>query len=162
MLKEKKFGYQEQNMREKGLEIKKERSLSNPKKKESTFWKTIKKLSPHVHWTRIETFGTPGIPDLLGVLDFKSFWLELKVTTKNRVHVSPFQIAWNQKRYELCGDNFYCIYNISDRSIYLYKGSMGRLLVSDGMLVHEPLFKIKQPYENKFESELKRILTHVN
>jgi len=103
MLKEKKFGYQEQNMREKGLEIKKERSLSNPKKKESTFWKTIKKLSPHVHWTRIETFGTPGIPDLLGVLDFKSFWLELKVTTKNRVHVSPFQIAWNQKGMNFVG-----------------------------------------------------------
>ena len=131
MLKEKKFGYQEQNMKEKTLEGKKERSISNPKKKESTFWKTIKKISPHVHWTRI----------------------------KNRVHVSPFQIAWNQKRYELCGDNFYCIYNISDRSIYLYKGSMGRSLVSDGILEHEPLFKIKQPYESQFESELKRILT---
>jgi len=44
----------------------------------------------------------------------------------------------------------------------LYKGSMGKALVSDGILAHEPLFKIKQPYESQFESELKRVLTHVN
>jgi hypothetical protein len=115
-----------------------------------------------VHWTRIETFGTPGIPDLLGVLvadkNF-SFWLELKITTMNSVLVSPFQIAWNKKRYDLCEDNFFCIYSISDASISLYKGSMGKELVRDGVLVHEPLFKITEPYENKFESELKRILS---
>ena len=56
--------------------------MKNKKIKESAFGKKIKNISPHVHWTRIETFGTPGIPDLLGVLvadkNF-SFWLELKI-----------------------------------------------------------------------------------
>jgi len=135
--------------------------LKNKKIKESAFGKKIKNISPHVHWTRIETFGTPGIPDLLGVLvadkNF-SFWLELKITTMNSVLVSPFQIAWNKKRYDLCKDNFFCIYSISDASISLYKGSIGKELVRDGVLVHEPLFKITEPYENKFESELKKLL----
>jgi hypothetical protein len=58
--------------------LKKEKqSLEDKKKKtktpsinrgrESTFWKNVKSITPNIFWTRIETYGTPGIPDLLGV-----------------------------------------------------------------------------------------------
>ena len=56
---------------------KREKLLSKDKKKkegstikrgrESTFWKSVRSITPNISWTRMETYGTPGIPDLLGV-----------------------------------------------------------------------------------------------
>ena len=51
--------------------------------RESTFWKNVKEITPNIYWTRIETYGTPGLPDLLGVCMSPekniSFWCELKI-----------------------------------------------------------------------------------
>ena len=159
-----------------GLLRKEKRSPREPKKKsttpsvkrgrESTFWKNVKEITPNIFWTRIETYGTPGIPDLLGVFKSKkynrniSFWCELKLTRLNKINLSPFQISWNLKRYSLCKDNFIMAKGVEERAIYFYPGGLVRELASDFGSV-EPLFVVHQPWTQDLEPALERVLVHV-
>ena len=49
---------------------------------EKKFWKEIKNKTPNVNWTRIGSWASPGVPDLVGVfkdLDTNKgiqFWIE--------------------------------------------------------------------------------------
>ena len=68
-------------------------------KPESKFWKQIKDGTADldVLWTRIESWASPGVPDLFGVYKGHSFWLELKISKLKKVkHIdlSPQQILW--------------------------------------------------------------------
>ena len=134
--------------------------------RESTFWKNVKSITPNIYWTRIETYGTPGIPDLLGVYVDKSlkrnisFWCELKLTKVNKLDLSPFQIAWNIKRYSLCQDNFIMAKGVEERKIFFWPGSVVRELVTNYKDV-EPLFTVDQPWTHVLEPALKRVLVHV-
>lgn len=134
--------------------------------RESTFWKNVKAITPNIYWTRIETYGTPGIPDLLGVFVSKklkrnvSFWCELKLTSLNKLNISPFQISWNLKRYSLCQDNFIMAKGVKERAIYFYPGSVVRELATDFASV-EPLFVVHQPWTNQLEPALERVLALV-
>ena len=157
--------------------LKKEKqSLKDRKKKikipsvnrgrESTFWKNVKSITPNIFWTRIETYGTPGIPDLLGVFISKkynkniSFWCELKLTKVNRLDLSPFQISWNLKRYSLCQDNFIMAKGVEERAIYFWPGSLARELSVNFKEV-EPLFTVHQPWTHELEPALERVLVPV-
>ena len=114
----------------------------------------------------METYGTPGIPDLLGVfVDEKlkrniSFWVELKLTKGNKLDLSPFQISWNLKRYSLCQDNFIMAKGVEERAIFFYPGALVRELVTDYREV-EPLFVVHQPWTHVLEPEIRRVLVHV-
>jgi len=114
----------------------------------------------------METYGTPGIPDLLGVfVDDKlkrniSFWVELKLTKGNKLDLSPFQISWNLKRYSLCQDNFIMAKGIEERAIFFYPGALVRELVTDYREV-EPLFVVNQPWTHELEPAIRRVLVHV-
>ena len=33
-------------------------------KKESDLWKLLKKNTPEIKWTRVESWASPGVPDL--------------------------------------------------------------------------------------------------
>jgi len=144
----------------------KKKGSSIKRGKESTFWKNVKGITPNIHWTRIETYGTPGIPDLLGVfVDDKlkrniSFWCELKLTKFNKINLSPFQISWNLKRYSLCQDNFIMAKGVEERAIYFWPGSVARELVTNYKEV-EPLFVVHQPWTHVLETEIRRVLVHV-
>jgi hypothetical protein len=157
--------------------LKKEKqSLEDKKKKiktpsikrgrESTFWKNVKSITPNIFWTRIETYGTPGIPDLLGVFISKkynkniSFWCELKLTKVNRLDLSPFQISWNLKRYSLCQDNFIMAKGVEERAIYFWPGAVARELSVNFREV-EPLFTVHQPWTLELEPALERVLIPV-
>ena len=152
--------------------LKKEKqSLKDRKKKkatpsvnrgrESTFWKNIKAITPNIFWTRIETYGTPGLPDLLGVCMHEprniSFWCELKIAKGNQLLLSPFQISWNVKRFSLCQDNFIMAKIPETREICLWSGSLVRELAVNYTEV-EPLFVVKQPYKDALEPALKSVL----
>ena len=158
--------------------LKKEKqSLKDRKKKikipsvnrgrESTFLKNVKSITPNIFWTRIETYGTPGIPDLLGVFISKkynkniSFWCELKLTKVNRLDLSPFQISWNLKRYSLCQDNFIMAKGVEERAIYFWPGSLARELSVNFKEV-EPLFTVHQPWTHELEPALERVLVPVS
>jgi len=157
--------------------LKKEKqSLEDKKKKtktpsinrgrESTFWKNVKSITPNIFWTRIETYGTPGIPDLLGVFISKkynkniSFWCELKLTKVNKLDLSPFQISWNLKRYSLCQDNFIMAKGVEERAIYFWPGAVARELSVNFREV-EPLFTVHQPWTLELEPALERVLVPV-
>ena len=153
------------------LSKKEKQSIKDRKKKiktpsvnrgrESTFWKNVKSITPNIFWTRIETYGTPGIPDLLGVCMHPkknvSFWCELKIAKGNQLLLSPFQIAWNIKRYSLCQDNFIMAKIPETREVCLWTGACARELVVNYKEV-EPVFVISQPYKEKLEKELMLVL----
>lgn len=129
--------------------------------KESGFWKRIKDITPNIDWTRIETYGTPGIPDLLGVLVREpkniSFWCELKIADTLCLRLSPFQISWNIKRYQLCKDNFILAKIPETKEIMMWEGSYARELATNYREV-TPLFTLIEPYKDVLEPELKRVL----
>lgn len=132
--------------------------------RESTFWKNIKNVTPNVFWTRIETYGTPGIPDLLGVFRSEkyqknfSFWCELKVTKNYRLNISPFQISWNLKRYSLMRDNFIMANALEERAVYIFSGSVVRELATVDMRELDPVSVVKQPWNLNLEPALELAL----
>ena len=49
-------------------------------KPESKFWNLIKKNTPKIQWTRLESWASFGVPDLLGYNDSCGFFMvEMKV-----------------------------------------------------------------------------------
>ena len=68
-------------------------------KKESDLWKLLKKNTPEIKWTRLESWSSYGTPDLLGYHDSCGFFMvELKLITKEsqkKVRFSPHQILFH-------------------------------------------------------------------
>jgi hypothetical protein len=166
MSREKRFALLKKE-KQSSKDIKKKRVAPSVNRgRESTFWKNVRSITPNIYWTRIETYGTPGIPDLLGVYIDKSlkknisFWCELKLTKGNKLDLSPFQIAWNIKRYSLCQDNFIMAKGVEERKIFFWPGAVARELVINYKDV-EPLFTVDQPWTHVLEPALKRVLVHV-
>ena len=166
MSREKRFALLKKE-KQSSKDIKKKRAAPSVNRgRESTFWKNVKSITPNIYWTRIETYGTPGIPDLLGVYIDKSlkknisFWCELKLTKFNKLDLSPFQIAWNIKRYSLCQDNFIMAKGVEERKIFFWPGAVARELVINYKDV-EPLFTVDQPWTHVLEPAIGRVLVHV-
>jgi len=166
MSREKRFALLKKE-KQSSKDIKKKRVAPSVNRgRESTFWKNVKSITPNIYWTRIETYGTPGIPDLLGVYIDKSlkknisFWCELKLTKFNKLDLSPFQIAWNIKRYSLCQDNFIMAKGVEERKIFFWPGAVARELVTNYREV-EPLFTVDQPWTHVLEPAIGRVLVHV-
>jgi hypothetical protein len=68
-------------------------------KPESKFWQEVKKNLKDISFTRLESWASSGVPDLLcynknGVF----FTVELKVAIKEHVRLSPHQIAFHVKK----------------------------------------------------------------
>lgn len=64
-----------------------------------------KATKDRVFWTRIESWALPGVPDLHGVAEGQSFWIELKVVDKlntTEIGLRPHQKQW-QARYLAAG-----------------------------------------------------------
>jgi hypothetical protein len=98
-------------------------------KPESKFWKEIKKNTPRIKWTRLETWAAPGVPDLLGYNDFCGFFMvELKVATKSKPRFSPHQIMFHRTR---TNRNFILLQTLAPRSVKLYPSTAMR---EDGTL----------------------------
>ena len=54
-------------------------------KPESKFWQLVKKKTPQIQWTRLESWASFGVPDLLGYNDKCGFFMvELKVINGNK------------------------------------------------------------------------------
>ena len=65
-------------------------------KNERDLWKLLKKSSAGILFDRIENWAVPGVPDLLGYNQNKTFFtLELKATKGNKISFSPHQVAWH-------------------------------------------------------------------
>ena len=107
-------------------------------KPETRFWKKLKECLSKVHWTRVESFSSPGVPDLHGVFKGKSgrsfsFWVELKCTKLKKIHLTPKQISWNFSYNRAGGNNFIMAQALGGRGVYIYSGSQVRELSITGL-----------------------------
>jgi len=78
-----------------------------------------------VHWTRIESWALPGVPDLHGVCPGFSFWVETKIVnlrqdkrwlTIKQMGLRPHQIQW-QLSYAKAGGRVYNLVHRPSSSI---------------------------------------------
>ena len=67
-------------------------------KNESKLWQKVKKNTPNIIWTRVESWASFGFPDLVGYTEKRGFFtVELKVTKSKKLTFSPHQIAFHVK-----------------------------------------------------------------
>lgn len=113
-------------------------------KKETLFWKSIKKESQSlgIYWHRIENIANSGTPDLLGTHNsIGYFTLELKITSNNKVNISPFQISYNKMAFINGAKAFYLVKTLEPRTLKLYRGNQGEELAKLGHEKVKPLFQ---------------------
>ena len=100
-------------------------------KPESKLWQKVKKNTPNITWTRVESWASFGFPDLVGYAEKRGFFtVELKVTKSNKVTFSPHQIAFHVKH----PTNTYILVQTHDaRYPKLYPGTAIRELAACGL-----------------------------
>ena len=87
-------------------------------KAESKFWRLVKKNTPNIQWTRLESWTSFGTPDLLGYNDSCGFFMcELKVTDNHKIHFSPHQRMFHLTRVHR---NFVLVQDSRTSSVALY------------------------------------------
>ena len=68
-------------------------------KPEQKLYQKLKKNTPNILWSRLETWVSFGIPDLLGYHNSCGFFMvELKIQTANKIRFSPHQILFHTIR----------------------------------------------------------------
>ena len=97
-------------------------------KKESDLWKLLKKNTPQIKWTRLESWSSFGTPDLLGYHDTCGFFMcELKLVHDKKIHFSPHQKLFHLTRTKR---DFILVYQPSLKLVKLYESkSIPGLLV---------------------------------
>ena len=99
-------------------------------KPESKLWQKVKRNTPDITWTRIESWASFGFPDLVGYHTTRGFFtMELKVTKGKKVSFSPHQIAFHIKHPT---NTFILVGGHDPRPPILYAGSAVRELVALG------------------------------
>jgi|TARA_B110000858_G_C17378897_1_gene282907 hypothetical protein len=68
-------------------------------KPEQKLYQKLKKNTPNILWSRLETWVTFGLPDLIGYHNSSGFFMvELKIQTGNKIRFSPHQILFHTIR----------------------------------------------------------------
>jgi len=90
-------------------------------KPESKFWQEVKKNITGISFTRLESWASAGVPDLLCCNENgKFFTVELKVTSSKIIRFSPHQIAFHVKHPH---NTFILKKALGPCAIKLYRGS---------------------------------------
>jgi Holliday junction resolvase len=116
-------------------------------KSESRLWKLLRENVTDVHWTRIESWVSPGVPDVNGCASFGEFWIELKVAKNNKVTLSPHQISWLLSRCRVGGNAFVLTKEGRRGPLFLFSGLQAKELATSSILEIEPMVKIEAPYD---------------
>ena len=88
-------------------------------KNESKFWNLVKKNTPKIQWTMLESWASFGVPDLLGYHDTCGFFMvELKVIRGNKISFSPHQKLFHITRTKR---NFILVQQPSLNLVKLYE-----------------------------------------
>jgi len=80
----------------------------------------------NVFWTRLESWASPGVPDLHGIVNGKSFWIELKVhrlKSLKKIQLRPHQIAWQIRYATELGRVWNLVEQPSSGTVNLFHGS---------------------------------------
>ena len=87
-------------------------------KRESKLWQLVKKKTPKIQWTRLESWASYGVPYLLGYHENWGFFMvELKVVTGKQIRFSPHQKLFHLTRTKR---NFILAQQASSGRINLY------------------------------------------
>ena len=98
-------------------------------KPESKFWQIIKKNTPKIQWTRLESWSSFGTPDLLGYHDSCGFFMcEMKIARGPKIVFSPHQKLFHQTRTKR---NFIIVQDASLGHVKLYESTAIHGLLSD-------------------------------
>ena len=90
-------------------------------KPESKFWQEVKKNITQISFTRLESWASAGVPDLLCYnKSGKFFTIELKVTKGNLFRFSPHQISFHVRHPH---NTFILQKTLGPCSVKLYEGS---------------------------------------
>jgi hypothetical protein len=90
-------------------------------KPESKFWLEVKKNIKEISFTRLESWASAGVPDLLCCnKNGKFFTVELKVTSSQEIRFSPHQIAFHVRHPH---NTFILKKALGPCDIKLYRGS---------------------------------------
>ena len=84
----------------------------------------VRKNLSNIHWTRFESWVNQGVPDLHGICDGINIFVELKVTSSNKINISPFQKVWNIKHTLHGGRSFIMLQHLSQRALYIFPCSV--------------------------------------
>ena len=123
-------------------------------KAETQLWKKLQKATKdYVHWMRIESWALPGIPDLHGIINGKTFWVELKVhrlKSLNSLRLSPHQINWQVQYSGHGGVVWNLVSHPSSSTINLFSGNraleLGGLTEKEGPLTPDHKWKSRFPW----------------
>ena len=108
-------------------------------KPESKFWQEVKKNITGISFTRLESWASAGVPDLLCYnKNGKFFTIELKVTKGNSIRFSPHQISFHIKHPK---NSFILKKALGPLSIKLYEGSKIMELYN-----HEPCTSVAESW----------------
>tara|TARA_R100001460_G_scaffold72623_1_gene113418 strand:- start:29 stop:439 length:411 start_codon:yes stop_codon:yes gene_type:complete len=118
-------------------------------KPETRFWKRIKNKFTKITLTRIEAVTPLGLPDILAVYKITDkqrgqFWIELKVTTGNKIGLSPGQISWHMSHNTNGGHSFIMATPLGRGGIVIYSGSCALRLAKEGLSL-EPCALFPEP-----------------
>lgn len=109
-----------------------------PKKNlEANFYKKLKsnqkKFRPDLKFTRLESWASQGVPDLVICSEKGVFYfVELKTTKGMAVKLSPHQVSWlTQHKHAPT----YVFVHTKNAEIFVYKGSQAVDLIHKGLLV---------------------------
>ena len=68
-------------------------------KPEQKLYQKLKKNTPNILWSRLESWASFGLPDLLGYHNSSGFFMvELKIQTGHKIRFSPHQILFHTLR----------------------------------------------------------------
>jgi hypothetical protein len=125
-------------------------------KPESRLWAQLRDGTKEmdVLWTRLESWSSPGVPDLHGIKDGCAFWVELKVhrlkTLKN-IQLRPHQISWQIRYSGHSGNVWNLVGHPSDHTVNIFWG--GRSLELAGQTENQgpltPDWSSGTPYDWK-------------
>lgn len=88
-------------------------------KPESKFWQLVKKKTPQIQWTRLESWASFGVPDLLGYKDSCGFFMvEMKIARGPKISFSPHQKLFHQTR---TNRNFILLQEPLEGNVKLYE-----------------------------------------
>jgi len=81
----------------------------------------------------------PGVPDVFGIQNGISVFVELKVTRSNKINLSPFQKNWLYNHYLQGGRSFIMLQTLDQRLLRVFPSS---ILHSPLSITSEPQLKV--------------------
>ena len=92
-----------------------------------------KSLPKKTFATRIENKHGGGVPDVHVIWQGIPFWVELKVSSGNRIKLTSNQIAWNAAYWARGGLNYILVKDPSTKGLLLFDGCHGSEALDAGI-----------------------------